>query len=257
MVVRHGHDDLGRDVPRAVRALVEERPGDVDIAARPCRDPLFIVEEIVRALVVDHHRSGPIGTAVMGNGHRNPTRRVIREAEVVDECAVVERSVRRKRQHGIAPRLHMFEQTGTARGRVPTRKEDVRERVAAIGAEVDQRAEAVAIVIRRRHDVRFVGRVDNDVLLVLGVVALGAVDQRERGVVHDRVGVDPRERRVQRRRGEGRAPAPGKEDKSIRVGSASRDGLEIVGEEEGVVATLGLVGAERLEVICRRRRLGH
>src|SRR6266446_3534750 len=154
---------------------LEERPRDVDVAAGARRDPLLVVEEGEAAFEVDHHRSGPGGAAVAGNGHRDAARGAMREAQVVDERRVVERAVRSKCQDRITAGLHVFEQTGTSRGWIPTRQDDIRERVAAISAEVDVSAESKAIVVCRRNNVLAVGRVDDYVLLVLRVIALCSV----------------------------------------------------------------------------------
>src|SRR5205085_9805217 len=92
-VVRHGFHDLRRDVSMSIVAL-EEGPGDVDFAACPRCDPLFVVEEVVTALEVKHDRGAPGGAAVMGNGYGDPARSAIGEAEVVDERGIVEYAFR-------------------------------------------------------------------------------------------------------------------------------------------------------------------
>src|SRR5579862_3265924 len=92
-VVRDGFNDLRRDVSMSMIAL-EEGPSDVDVAAGPCGDPLFVVEEVVTILVVKHDRNAPSGTAIAGNSHRYPARGAICEAEVVDKRGIVEHAFR-------------------------------------------------------------------------------------------------------------------------------------------------------------------
>ena len=203
-----------------------------------------------------HHRWGPRGASVTGDSDRNAARRVIRKAEVVDERSVVESAVRGEGQDRIAASLNVLEQTLPVGRRIPAGEEHVRERFAAIGAGVDERPEAIAIVIRRRHDVRRIGRVDDDVLLVLRLVALCSISKREGRVPHDRVGIGSRNRRVQRRRREWRAPAQREKHQAVCIRVAGGGRLKVVGEEQRIVSPLGLVGTECLEVVQRLCGLG-
>ena len=102
----------------------------------------------------------------------------------------------------------MLEESSCTAESVPTRQQHVGEGVAAVDAPIDERLEAKAIVIGARHDIQLVYRVDDDVLLVLRLVALRAVDEREQSVVDDRVGVRAWKWRIEGRRGEGSPPAP-------------------------------------------------
>src|ERR1700687_6255280 len=94
IVVRNDHHDFRRDVAGTVRALVEQGPRDVHIAAGPGRDPFLIVEKVVGGFVVDHHRSAPGGATVAGGSHRDAARGAVREAAVVNERGIVECAIR-------------------------------------------------------------------------------------------------------------------------------------------------------------------
>src|SRR5207253_377236 len=100
-----------------------------------------------------------------------------------------------------------------------------------------------------------VGRVNHNVLLVLRLIALGPVHQRESSVPHYGVDVAARKGRIQRGRGERRAPAQGKEDETIGVRVTGSGGFEVIGVEEGILCGLALVGPKCLETICRSRSL--
>src|SRR5439155_21087677 len=78
VVVGHGLHDVRRDVAGTVRALIEEGPGNVNVAPRAGGDPLLVVEEVVGGFVVDHNRGAPGGAAVVGSRDRDPARGAIR-----------------------------------------------------------------------------------------------------------------------------------------------------------------------------------
>src|SRR5438132_1605456 len=98
-------------------------------------------------------------------------------------------AIRSKGQDRIAARTHMLEQAaGLGSGSVSW-KDHIGEGRAAIVADVNLCAEAGTVVVGGGHDVLAVGWVDDNVLLVLRLVALGAVNQREQFVVHDGIGI--------------------------------------------------------------------
>src|SRR5438132_12378916 len=93
VVVGHGLNDVRRDVAGTVRALIEEGPGNVNVAPRAGGDPLLVVEEVVGGFVVDHNRGALGGAAVVESRDSDPARATIRLAEVVHERGIVERAV--------------------------------------------------------------------------------------------------------------------------------------------------------------------
>ncbi len=106
--MRHRLYDVRRNVPMWFVGF-KERPGDINLAARACRDPLLVIEEVVGVFVVHHHRLAPVSATIAGRGHRDPARCAVRETEVVHQCGIIEGAVRSKCQRRIAPSLHMLE----------------------------------------------------------------------------------------------------------------------------------------------------
>src|SRR2546427_283018 len=153
---------------------------------KPDRDEVLVIEEFVWIGEGNHVWGAPSHAAVVRHAHRQGARGAVC-SEVAGQTGVIQSSVRRKRQHWVTARPEACEDALAARRSGSARQHDISEGLSSIRADVDLIA-VDAVLVGRCHHIIGIGGIDDDVGLILWVIAGGAVGKGEGCVADDCIG---------------------------------------------------------------------